>query len=63
MMNQWIPVRAAARLLRVQPQRVYQLIQEGRLGARRIERTWLVSMESVRTRLEKLSGVHKDGSV
>jgi excisionase family DNA binding protein len=49
----WIPVRSAASLLGVSPQRVYQLIAAGRLMATRVDSTWLVRAESVGVRMQE----------
>jgi len=46
----WIPVRSAARLLGVSPQRVYVLIDRGQVVGRKMASTWLVSWQSVRDR-------------
>ncbi len=48
---EYVPVRSAATMLRVSVQRVHQLIGRDRLIARRIDRTWLVSMRSIKQRL------------
>lgn len=50
----WIPVSETARLLKVSPQRVYQLIAAGAIVARQCDRTWLVSYRSVEARIELL---------
>jgi len=47
----WIPVCSARKLLGVSRQRVYALIAEGKLMARDMDGTVLVSHQSVRARL------------
>lgn len=51
----WIPVSAAARMLRVSRQRVHQLCRLGYLRSELIERTMLVSLRSVTERVELLA--------
>ncbi len=51
----WIPVSGAARLLKVSPQRVYQLIAAGAIVARQCDRTWLVNYRSVESRIAVLA--------
>jgi hypothetical protein len=50
----WIPVAAAAKVLKVSRQRVYQLLALGLISGRKVERTWLVSARSVAARLSLL---------
>lgn len=48
----WIPVATAAKLLKVSRQRVYALIESGRLSSKTLDQTVLVSQESVLGRLQ-----------
>jgi len=50
----WIPVRVAAKQLQVTVCRVYQLIRDGQVLARKVDRTWLVSQRSVEARITLL---------
>jgi len=50
----WIPVRMAAKILEVSTQRIYELISQGKLGWRKIEKTIQVSGLSVYARKEQL---------
>ena len=53
----WVPVRTAAKLLRVSMKRVYQLIEQGTLTSMKVDCTVLVSMRSVESRQIVLPGV------
>lgn len=44
----WVPVSVAASEIGVSRQRVYQLIEQGKLMARKIGNTWMISQASVR---------------
>lgn len=59
----WIPVSAAAKLLLVSRQRVYQLIDAGALVAQSVDGTVLVSQRSIEARIALLreEGVAFDG--
>lgn len=46
----WIPVRTAAKMLRVSMARVYQLIESGVLLSVKVDMTVLVSQRSVEAR-------------
>ena len=46
----WIPVSQACKRLKVTRQRVYQLLEEGLVHGRKVDRTWLVSSRSVESR-------------
>ena len=50
----WVPVSAAAELLRVSRSRVYQLIGAGSIVAVRVDRTWLINRRSVDSRIAML---------
>jgi hypothetical protein len=50
----WIPVRSAAKMLRVSRQRVHQLIEAGGLVGIMQDRTMLVSLRSVEARIALL---------
>lgn len=50
----WIPVSRAAAELRVTRSRVYQLIEQGLIVGRKLDRTWFVSHRSVKARVELL---------
>jgi len=50
----WLPVSAAAELLRVSRSRVYQLIEAGSVTAVRVDRTWLINRRSVDSRIAML---------
>jgi hypothetical protein len=52
--TQYISVAAAAKILRVTPQRVYQLLESGALAGRWSGATRLVGVASVNTRVEIL---------
>ena len=52
--GRWLPVSSAAMALRVSRQRVYQLINQGALVARKINGTWLVSAPSIDARIALL---------
>lgn len=47
----FVPVKYAARMLGVRRQRVYQLLAEGKIGGKRVEGTWFVSLVSVKSRM------------
>lgn len=49
----WIPVSVAAKRLSVSRQRVYELINKGRIGWRKVGSTILVSTSSIDERLER----------
>lgn len=51
----WIPVRAAAKMLKCSRQRVHSLCRRGVLRSELIECTMLVSLRSVSERVELLS--------
>jgi len=51
----WIPVSEGAKLLRVSRQRVYQLLEEGKLYGIKRERTWFVNARSVAGRIALLT--------
>ena len=53
--SSWSPVSAAARVLKVSRQRVYQLLRDGLISGRKIDRSWLVSARSVAARLALLA--------
>jgi ArsR family metal-binding transcriptional regulator len=50
----WIPVRMAAKILEVSTQRIYELISQGKLGWRKLEKTIQVSGLSVYARKEMI---------
>ena len=50
----WMPVSAAAVELKVTPQRVYQLIDEGLVRGIKVGKTWFVSCRSVQARITML---------
>jgi excisionase family DNA binding protein len=50
----WIPVKEAAKLLRVSRQRVYQLVEQGKLMAVKREKTVFVNARSVSGRIALL---------
>lgn len=52
--TKWVPVSRAAKVLKVSRQRVYQLIGDGALSARKVDRTWLVSGRSIAARVALL---------
>lgn len=52
----FVPVSVAALRLRVTVQRVYQLIEEGKLQADKCGSTWLVHTSSVESRIELQEG-------
>jgi len=52
----FVPVSAAAKVLRVSRQRVYQLISSGHLASRKVDSTVLVSMRSLRDRFNAQNG-------
>lgn len=52
----WVPVGTARKLLGVSRQRVYALISEGKLTARDMDGTVLVSHQSVRSRIALMQG-------
>jgi excisionase family DNA binding protein len=52
-----MPVRAAAKVLGVSVQRVYQLVESGKLSARKVDSTWLVDGRSVADRYREKGGV------
>jgi len=58
---QWIPVRAAAKMLKVSRQRVHRLCRVGELTSRNMEGTVLVSLRSVHSRLVGCEAVEVDG--
>lgn len=47
----WIPARSAAKMLGISRQRVYQLINEGKLAAAVLDGTYFVSRATVETRI------------
>jgi hypothetical protein len=51
----WIPVRAAAKMLKVSRQRVHELCRRGDLRSEMVEHTLLVSLRSVVERVERLA--------
>lgn len=50
----WVPVGVARRALLVSRQRVYQLLQEGRLAGIRVDGQLMVSSSSISERLERM---------
>ena len=50
----WVPVRTAAHMLGVSRQRVYQLLDDGKLMGRDIDGTILVSQRSIEGRIALL---------
>lgn len=54
--REYCPVSAAVTILGVSRQRVYQLLQSGRLSGRKFGHTWLIRMSSVRSRLYDMRG-------
>lgn len=47
----WLPVSAAAKTLGVSVQRVYVLVSKGQLASLQVDKTILVSANSIRARL------------
>jgi len=58
----YIPVQTASRQLSVSRQRVYQLIEGGKLVAIEMDKTVLVSQESVTARIDAIQGRLFDGA-
>jgi hypothetical protein len=52
----WVPVSTARRLLGVSRQRVYQLVELGRLASMEMDGTVLIGAASIRTRLSEAEG-------
>jgi len=50
----YVPVATACRMLRVSRQRVYQLLDAGRLSGHQVDGTWMVLLRSVQARLALL---------
>jgi hypothetical protein len=53
-MMPYVSVAAAAKILRVTPQRVYQLLESGALAGKRSGETRMVGIGSVKARIAKL---------
>jgi excisionase family DNA binding protein len=51
----WVPISTAAKVLGVSRQRVYQLIDEEKVGARKVDGTVLVSAVSLEQRMRSLA--------
>ena len=53
----WIPAKTAAKMLEVSRQRVYKLIQEGKLGSVTMDGVFFVSRATVESRIIQLKHI------
>jgi hypothetical protein len=50
-MVKWLPVQTAAKMLKVSRQRVYVLVQEGKLASRVVDGVVLVGLDAILARV------------
>ena len=50
----WVPVATACRMLQVSRQRVYQLLSDGKISGKMLDRVWLINQTSIESRVALL---------